>query len=175
MKRLGRSIAALASITLVLSACEMRETQPDAAPANGVAANEAAANTSAAAGVPLTQRATDAALQWSACPALFPKGCEIAVLHGDPAKPNADIFLRVPGGYAIPPHSHTSAERIILVGGQLEVKYRGAPRTTLDVGNYAYGPAGLPHEAVCRSSEPCILFVAFEEPVDAKPVEGALG
>ena len=57
----------------------------------------------------------NSALQWGPCPSIFPAGCQIAVLNGDPAKPNADVFLRVPGGYTIPPHSHTSPERIVLV------------------------------------------------------------
>jgi len=175
MTRLGRGIALVGTIAVSLTACEMRNAQPDAAPANDAAAAEPQPDAPAAASqTPLARRADDASLQWSACPPLFPQGCEIAVLHGDPAKPNADVFLRVPGGYEIPPHSHTSAERIILVSGRLEVKYRGAPGATLDAGSYAYGPAQLPHRAVCRSSQPCTLFIAFEGPVDAKPFEGAL-
>jgi len=54
---------------------------------------------------PAVSRTTqDAGLQWGPCPEFMPKGCEIAVLHGDPAKPNADVFFRVPGGAAIPAH-----------------------------------------------------------------------
>jgi uncharacterized RmlC-like cupin family protein len=41
-------------------------------------------------------------------------------------------------------------------------------------GSYAYGPAGMPHRADCRSKEPCTLFIAFEGPVDAVPHSGAL-
>lgn len=109
----------------------------------------------------------NSALQWGPCPPIFPKGCQIAVLNGDPAKPNADVFLRVPGGYAIPAHSHTSAERMVLVEGRLTVHYQGAPKGELTPGAYAYGPAGLPHEATCAGDKPCTLFIAFEGPVDA--------
>lgn len=111
--------------------------------------------------------------KWGACPPIFPAGCEIAVLHGDPAQPNADVFLRVPADYAIPPHWHTSAERMILVSGALEVAYEGQPRETLAAGDYAYGPPKRPHEARCVSDEPCTLFIAFEGAVDANPVQGA--
>ncbi len=114
----------------------------------------------------------DGALQWGPCPAIFPAGCEIAVLHGDPAKPNADVFLKAPGGMALPAHTHTSAERMVLVSGELEVKYQGAAQTTLTPGEYAYGPAKLPHRATCRSSTPCVLFIAFEGPVDASAHAG---
>ena len=111
--------------------------------------------------------ASDPALSWSACPPVFPEGCTLAVLHGDPAKPNADIFLRVPSKYVIPAHWHSSAERMVLVKGRLEVAYKGQPASTLEVGTYAYGPAKLPHQATCLSDESCTLFVAFEGPVDA--------
>ena len=129
---------------------------------------------SSAAEVPLAKRATDPGLAWGPCPPLFPAGCEITVLHGDPSKPNADALLRVPPGYAIPPHSHTSAERMVLVSGKMTVQYQGHAAVTLEAGDYAYGPAGLPHKAVCEAGGPCILFIAFESAVDAIPFGGAI-
>lgn len=120
-------------------------------------------------------RANDPALQWGPCPGLFPRGCEIAVLHGDPGKPNAAVFLRVAPGYVLPPHSHTSAEHIVLVSGELDVHYRGQPPVTLIVGDYAYGPPNLPHLGRCRSSVACTLLIAFELPVDAVAYEGSIG
>lgn len=114
------------------------------------------------------------ASQWGPCPPIFPAGCQIAVLHGDPAKPNADIFLRVPAGYEIPAHTHTSPERMVLVQGELRVRYDGAAEEMLSVGEYAYGPAKLPHVARCMSSTPCTLFIAFEGPVDAIAHTGAM-
>ncbi len=122
---------------------------------------------------PLALSAGDAALKWGPCPPLFPKGCEIAVLHGDPAKPNADVFLRVPPKYEIPPHWHTSPERMVLVSGKLKVEYGGHSPSVLKAGTYAYGPAKAPHKASCKGAEPCVLFIAFESPVDAHAVEGA--
>ncbi len=122
---------------------------------------------------PIT-RSVSSALQWGPCPAIFPSGCQIAVLNGDPSKPNADVFLRVPGGYAIPAHSHTSAERMILVQGRLTVRYMGAAAAVLTAGHYAYGPAGLPHEARCAGKNSCTLFIAFEGPVDASLYVGSL-
>lgn len=115
----------------------------------------------------------DPTLSWSACPPLvFAPGCQLAVLHGDPAQPNADVLLRVPGGYRIAPHTHTSAERMILLSGKLEVQYAGSAAVKLEVGDYAYGPPGLAHQAKCISKTPCTLFIAFELPVDALPYEG---
>lgn len=123
---------------------------------------------------PLAILATDASLAWGGCPPIFPEGCQISVLHGDPAEPNADIFLRVPSGLGLPPHTHTSAERMVLVSGELNVKYLGAPEAKLMPGQYAYGPAALPHQAICVSEETCTLFIAFEGPVDALEYAGSV-
>jgi len=60
----------------------------------------------------------------------------LAVLHGDPARENADMFLQVPGGSVLP---ITSTRR------QNDV-------------------------ARCLSKQPCVLFIAFVQPVDAIPV-----
>ena len=118
---------------------------------------------------PLAFAPDDAGIDWAPCPPIFAQGCELAVLHGDPARPNADVFLRVPGGFALPAHTHSSAERMVLASGEMTVKYAGTPEATLTAGSYAYGPAGTPHRAACVSEEPCVLFIAFEGPVDAMP------
>jgi anti-sigma factor ChrR (cupin superfamily) len=99
----------------------------------------------------------------------MPPGCNIAVLHGDPAQPNADVFFRVPGKAVIPSHWHTSAERMVLVSGEMRVAYTGQTPSTLRPGTYAYGPSKLQHSATCTSASPCVLFIAFEGPVDAYP------
>lgn len=111
----------------------------------------------------------DSKLKWGPCPDFIPKGCEIAVLHGDPAKGNADIFFKVPGDFEIPHHWHTSAERMVLVSGELTVTYDGQQPVTLKPGMYAYGPAKRPHKATCAKGDPCVLFIAFEAPLDAVP------
>jgi quercetin dioxygenase-like cupin family protein len=113
----------------------------------------------------------DPQLKWVPCPPFLPKGCEIAVLHGDPSKPNVDVFFKVPAGSTVPNHIHTSAERMVLVSGQFDVTYEGQPTTRLEVGTYAYGPANRPHKATCAKGAPCVLFIAFESPLDAVPVE----
>jgi len=121
----------------------------------------------------LSLRAGDSQLKWGPCPAFIPQGCEIAVLHGDPAKANADIFFKVPADFTIPRHWHTSAERMVLVSGDLQVTYDGQETTTLTPGTYAYGPAKLPHSAYCSKGTACIIFIAFEAPIDAVSIENS--
>jgi len=122
---------------------------------------------------PLVISANDKSIQWGPCPAFLPQGCQIGVLHGDPAKPNVDIFFKVPGKSKIAAHKHTSAERMLLVQGEMQVTYEGHKPVTLKRGSYAYGPAELVHEATCLSADPCVLFIAFEQPLDAIPMKMA--
>lgn len=112
----------------------------------------------------------DKDLDWGPCPSFMPEGCTIAVLHGDPSKNNVDVFFKVPSNYVIPAHWHSSAERMILISGELSVTYEGEKEQIMKVGSYAFGPAAKPHTAKCGSKDPCVLFIAFEEPLDAFPM-----
>ena len=106
-------------------------------------------------------------LEWGGCPEFMPAGCNIAVLHGDPTSENSDILFKVPANSDIPLHWHNSAERMVLISGEMEVTYEGEDTQTLRTGSYAYGPAKKPHTAKCNDKGPCVLFIAFEKPVDA--------
>lgn len=134
-----------------------------AAPAWGAPKSEAA----------IVRDAQDKDLEWGPAPAFMPKGTELTVLHGDPSKMNADVLLRIPAKATMPSHWHTSAERMILISGELHVSYEGQDRVILKAGSYAYGPPKLRHDAVCVSDVPCVLFIAFESPVDAVPTAAA--
>ena len=103
---------------------------------------------------PLVISADDDGLAWGTCPDFMPDGCAIAVLHGDPGAANADVFFKVPGGSQIPLHRHTSAERMVLVSGQMNVTYEGQDAVTIRAGDYAFGPPGTPHSARCVPGRP---------------------
>jgi quercetin dioxygenase-like cupin family protein len=113
----------------------------------------------------------DKDIEWGPCPDFMPERCNVAVLHGDPTKKNSDIFFRIPENAMVPNHTHTSAERMVLVSGEMQVTYEGEDTQTLREGSYAYGPAQKAHTARCVQG-PCVLFIAFEEPVDAFAVQG---
>lgn len=140
-----------------------------AAAAVVVAASGVAAGTG---GEPAFTRTQDAgALEWGPCPAFMPESCAIAVLHGSPSKPDADVFFRLPGNTSVPEHWHESPERMVLVSGRMRVNYAGQDPVLLDAGTYAYGPAKRPHSATCVSAEDCVLFIAFAAPIDAYPAD----
>ena len=113
----------------------------------------------------------DTDLQWGPCPSFMPDGCNIAVLHGDPSKNNVDILFKIRGGSEIPNHFHSSPERMILLSGRLSVTYEDETTQVMETGSYAYGPSNKKHTAKCLSKEPCVIFIAFEDPLDAFAVE----
>lgn len=115
--------------------------------------------------------ADDPELEWGPCPEFLPDDCRLAVLQGNQEEPNADVLFKLQGHTQAPNHIHTSAERMILISGEFHIDYEGQHPVTMSAGTYAYGPAELPHTASCVSDEPCILFIAFEGPVDAIPVD----
>jgi quercetin dioxygenase-like cupin family protein len=120
---------------------------------------------------PLAVPFDDPAIEWGPCPEFIPAGCRIAVLQGNPAENNADIFFKLPPDTHVPHHWHTSAERMVLVSGEFHVSYDGHPKVVMRPGTYAYGPARLPHDGYCAAGDPCVLFIAFEQPVDAIPTK----
>lgn len=108
-------------------------------------------------------------VEWLPAPEFFP-GCTFTILHGDLAEPNLDFFFRIEPNTDVVWHTHESAERMILVSGELEVEYEGEEEAVIKSGNYAYGPAGKPHRAKCLDEGPCVLYVGMNEPFTAVPV-----
>lgn len=124
--------------------------------------------TAASATEPALVMGTDAAqLAWGPCPAFMPDSCALAVLHGNPAEPGTDVFFKVAANSKFPAHWHTSAERMVLVTGNMRVQYDGQKPVQVDTGDYMYGPPGVAHWGACTSDVDCVLFIAFTEPVDA--------
>ena len=57
-------------------------------------------------------------VRWSAAPLSLPKGAEIAVLYGDPAKEGPFAMrLRFPANYHIPAHTHPGHEIVTVISG----------------------------------------------------------
>jgi quercetin dioxygenase-like cupin family protein len=55
----------------------------------------------------------DTTLTWGPAPAVFPSGAKMAVVSGDPSKPEMfTIELSMPKGYKIAPHFHPTEESV---------------------------------------------------------------
>lgn len=57
-------------------------------------------------------------LKWTEGPPSLPAGVKSAVLEGDPTKEGPfTLRLKFPDGYRIPPHWHSSPERVTVISG----------------------------------------------------------
>ena len=76
---------------------------------------------------------------WRPCPGNLPPGCELAVLEGNPQA--AGLFtarFRLPGGFAMPPHTHPKDERVTVISGKMAVAF-GASATRRDAREFVPG------------------------------------
>src|SRR5688572_14844106 len=61
-------------------------------------------------------------IKWTPAPAAMPKGAEIAVLYGDPAKEGLfALRLKFPDGYSVPPHTHPAPAVVAVISGTLRL------------------------------------------------------
>jgi quercetin dioxygenase-like cupin family protein len=59
-------------------------------------------------------------LKWGAAPPSLPAGVKMAVVSGNPAaRGKFTIQLKMPADYAVPPHSHPTAEVVKVVSGEI--------------------------------------------------------
>jgi len=91
-------------------------------------------------------------IKWGPAPAVLPKGAELAVLAGDPAKAGlVTLRLKMPKGYEIPAHWHPTEERVTIISGELGLgmgdKLDRKASVELKAGGYAIAGAHMNHYA----------------------------
>ena len=113
----------------------------------------------AALGIPCLAHAADmpaplqaAEMKWGPAPPVLPAGAQIVVLSGDPAgKGLVTLRLKLPAGYAIPPHWHPTDEHVTVISGALALgmgdKLDRSSSKTLTAGGYGVAPANMHHFA----------------------------
>ena len=97
-----------------------------------------------------------ARIKWGPAPAALPKGAQLAVLSGDPAKEGMfTIRLKFPRGYRVMPHHHPNDELVTIISGQVSRgmgdTYIPAKMATMLQGGYAVMPAGMNHYVSTRT------------------------
>jgi quercetin dioxygenase-like cupin family protein len=91
-------------------------------------------------------------LKWVAAPPAFPKGAQIAIVSGDPAKEGLYVVrLKVPAGYKVPAHVHPNDENVTVLSGTFNIgmgdKLDETKGTALKAGGFAQAPKGMQHYA----------------------------
>jgi quercetin dioxygenase-like cupin family protein len=108
-------------------------------------------------------------LKWGEAPSVLPKGAQLAVITGDPGKAGSYVIrIKVPAGYQIPAHWHSTAENLTVLSGSVNVGMgdtldaRSSKR--LEVGSFTYLPAKMNH--FLWTSVPAIFQIHAEGPFD---------
>ena len=95
-----------------------------------------------------------AEMKWGDAPPVLPKGAQVAVLHGDPAKKAPfTMRLKMPDGYKIPPHWHTRDEQLTILSGTFILHVGDtmeAPAHQLEAGGFHFLPAKMHHAAEAK-------------------------
>ena len=98
----------------------------------------------------------------------FEPGAEIAVLRGDLAVASENI-VRIPAGYVIPNHNHTSDETYIwLKGDIIYVNGKDGRAVRLSGQSFISLPGNAPPHAIICGSEQCLFYLRYSRPFDHK-------
>jgi quercetin dioxygenase-like cupin family protein len=108
-------------------------------------------------------------LKWGEAPSVLPKGAQLAVVIGDPGKPGSYVIrVKIPAGYEIPAHWHSTAENLTVLSGTVNVgmgaKLDKSTSTTLEVGSFTYLPPKMDH--FLWTSVPAVFQIHAEGPFD---------
>ena len=93
-----------------------------------------------------------ASIKWVAAPPALPKGAQVAVLAGNPAKEGPFVMrLKVPSGYKVPAHTHPADENLTVLSGTLNTgmgdKLDLKKGEAVKAGGYVRMPKGMHHYA----------------------------
>jgi quercetin dioxygenase-like cupin family protein len=109
---------------------------------------------------------------WMAVP-VFPAGAQMKVIHGDPNKGAADLYIKLPPKYDTTFHWHTPVESVYVEAGQLELSMpHSSEKKTIGPGGFFQSPAKMVHRAVCVSNEDCYFYLHSSGKFDIHLVNG---
>ena len=101
-------------------------------------------------------------------PTNLPPGAEYHLVYEDPRTHGIQALVRFPSGYAVPDHTHSCAETLVVLSGRLAVSSQGSERT-LRRGDYAVLPAGTPHALRAAGWGKTVFTAATDGPYDLTP------
>jgi hypothetical protein len=97
----------------------------------------------------------------------LPAGAEISSLRGDLSRGAAEILLRLPAGYVVPNHTHTSDETYVWLAGAFTFVGSDGVRTKFNGPAFISLPGNAPpHKLECGVAAACVLYVRYNHPFD---------
>ena len=97
----------------------------------------------------------------------LPKGAEIAHIRGDLGKAGSESILRIPPGYHVPSHTHTSEELYMWISGAFTlISDKGEEKLFRGPAYISFPGNAPPHTLICGNKEPCVFYLAYTRPFD---------
>jgi len=84
---------------------------------------------------------------------------EVAPGYGDMSKGAHSNFVKIPGGFTSPPHTHTDDYYGVVVAGVIANGQEGAQDIPMPPGSYWFQKGREKHVTKCISSTECVFFV----------------
>ncbi len=98
----------------------------------------------------------------------FAAGAEIAVLRGDLAH-SSESVVRIPAGYVIPNHNHTSDETYIWLKGKYTyINGEDGRAARMSGQGFISLPGNAPPHAIKCGSTSCVFYLRYSRPFDHK-------
>lgn len=94
----------------------------------------------------------------------------VAVVKGDPKKPGPLVqFMKLPGGFSAPLHSHTADHHVAVVSGTVTLAPEGGEAKKLGPGSWFEFNGKEKHTTTCEAGADCVLYVVLKGPFDLVP------
>lgn len=121
---------------------------------------------------PVVKPAAD--MKWMDLDAKGAPGVKIVDISGDHTKGAFSAFIKFPGGFAAPLHTHTNAMKMVVISGTFVQQPEGKPEFRLGPGSYLFQPGGdYKHTTACDKASECVIFSEGIGAFDIKPVDAA--
>ncbi|MEE9424220.1 MAG: DUF4437 domain-containing protein [Methylococcales bacterium] len=99
----------------------------------------------------------------------LPAGAEIAILRGSLETGTSESLLRLPPGYNMPVHNHTSDELYVWIEGAFTLIAHDQTKIKFDGPAYISFPGNTsPHGLKCGLKKACVLYLRLSRPFDIK-------
>ena len=96
-------------------------------------------------------------------------GAEIAVIRGALDKDHSESVVRLPPGYFVANHTHTSDELYVWLSGSFTLISHDGKETEFNGPAYISFPGNAPpHALKCGTKEPCLFYLRYSRPFDIK-------
>lgn len=98
---------------------------------------------------------------------------KMATVKGDAAKGPHASFIKLPGGFSAPLHSHSADHDVVVVAGTLTLTPEGGAAKKLGPGSWFEFTGKKKHVTTCDAGADCVLFIAAKAAWDLVPAEAA--